>query len=95
MTEIANGLVTGMRRGRLTAEDVELFLEAISLVDLRIEAPTSATATLIEFAHATGLTAYDAEYVLLARERDLPLATNDKRMREAAIRVGVSVVETA
>jgi predicted nucleic acid-binding protein len=37
------------------------------------------------------LTVYDATYIELAARRRLPLASNDVRMKKAAIRSGVDV----
>ena len=36
---------------------------------------------------------YDAEYLAAARVHRLPIATNDKRMQRAAVRLGVPLVE--
>jgi predicted nucleic acid-binding protein len=40
-----------------------------------------------------GLSAYDASYLDLAIELGLPLATLDRDLREAAMRVGVLLVQ--
>ncbi len=46
---------------------------------------------LFEAADAFGVTAYDAAYLLLARNAGLPLATLDKKMRSVAKRSGIQV----
>ena len=91
-SEIANALVTGVRRGRISTAGVEAFMDELLFLDIRFEAPVAPSSALVQFAFDAGLSAYDAEYVLLARQRDLPLATGDGRMREAALAVGVEVV---
>ena len=40
-------------------------------------------------ARARGLTAYDTTYLLLAKDRGLPLATLDRELADAAVSVGV------
>ena len=53
---------------------------------------TADSAALIALARSTGLSAYDATYLLLAIGEGLPLATLDQRLADAAIREGVPVV---
>ncbi len=38
----------------------------------------------------TGLSGYDASYLWLARDLDVPLLTFDRRLTEAAVHVGLS-----
>ncbi|MCY7419716.1 MAG: type II toxin-antitoxin system VapC family toxin [Chloroflexi bacterium] len=42
-----------------------------------------------------GLSAYDAAYLELALRTDAVLATSDARLRTAAKRAGIAVLETA
>lgn len=91
-SEIANALVTGMRRGRISSDDVEQFLDGLSSLDIRLEAPLAPSSALVQFAVDAGLAAHDAEYVLLAQQRGLPLATGEARMRESAKAFGVEVL---
>lgn len=91
-SEIANALATGMRRGRISADDVEQFLEGLSSLDIRLEAPLAPSSAVVRFAVDAGLTAYDAEYVLLAHQRGLPLVTAEVRMRASAKALGVDVL---
>ena len=44
-------------------------------------------------ARESGLTAYDAAYLELARRRKLPLATLDAKMRAAAEKAGIEVLK--
>ena len=48
---------------------------------------------LLELARRHGLTVYDAAYLEVAFRRGLPLATLDRRLREAAEAIGVAVVQ--
>ena len=46
------------------------------------------------FASETGLTAYDASYLSLAKEFDCPIATFDKEIIKIANQLGIEVVKT-
>ena len=50
---------------------------------------------LFEAAETQRLTAYDASYLLLARNEGLPLATLDKRMQKVAKGMGIELFEVA
>jgi predicted nucleic acid-binding protein len=93
--EIANSLVSGERRGRLTRDQVDgaiRLLEALSItVDNRSIA--QARTVVLDIARTQRLSTYDACYLDLAIRTQLPLATLDNRLEEAARRVGVELVE--
>jgi hypothetical protein len=87
--------LSGHRRDRLTAADAAEFFEALRRLPIRVEPRTedltwSSTVTL---ADQQQLTVYDASYLELAIRERLPLATLDDRLRNAARRVGVVLVE--
>lgn len=89
--EVRNVLVVAERRGRLRADQSDLFLGALG--DLPIEAegvPSDERATGIARAH--GLTIYDAACLELAQRRSLPLATLDAGMVRAAESLGLQRV---
>jgi predicted nucleic acid-binding protein len=82
--EVANGLVTGERRGRVGR--VKLGASRAFLEDLRVDVvPTDLDAvdraTRIAVRH--GLTTYDAAYLDLAQARGLALATLDQNLAGA------------
>ena len=54
--------------------------------------PSPALREIVALARAENLTTYDASYLELAMRRVLPLATKDRRLRQAAKRVGVEVL---
>jgi predicted nucleic acid-binding protein len=47
----------------------------------------------LDMAIEHGLSSYDTAYLSLALRLDLPIATQDKALRSAAIRVGIGIVE--
>lgn len=92
--EMANGLLMAQRRGRCTTAQRMAFIE--ELLRLPIEAEASTARAVLDgqaaLAERFGLTAYDAAYLDLALRRGLPLATQDKAMKSAATKAGVSIV---
>ncbi len=88
-SELVHALLQAVRRGRLSLESARAMLAAI--VDCSITAVPDhlETRALLEIAHQTGLSAYDASYLLLAVDMGLELATCDRQLRAAAERVGV------
>lgn len=82
--EITNLLVTAERRGRLTSGSSTEILIQLGSLPWDWEKPPGFSPLLHLLARRHGLTAYDAAYLLLAQERDLPLATLDQALRRAA-----------
>ena len=88
--EVASGIHIARRRGRLTeaqSEQALAFARAlpIEFVHPRFEA-------LLDVASATGLSVYDASYLAVCRTHDLPLASFDARMRQAATDLGIDLL---
>jgi predicted nucleic acid-binding protein len=92
--EIANVLAVVLRKGTLTADEIEQGLQYYEKF-LRASAETlrnvPAMRAVFEAARDLKLTSYDALYVELARQESLPLATLDKALRTAAVKAGVAV----
>ncbi len=90
--EIGNGVLSGERRGRSTEAQAERWLGY--LLDLPITVDAGGVADLrgegLGLARRFGLSTYDAAYLELALRRGLPLATLDRRLREAAAAAGVA-----
>ncbi len=63
-------------------ELLEIFLEVLG--HMTILEPRSYELKILNIALETGLTAYDASYVVLAREKGLKLVTEDSKLRERA-----------
>ena len=90
--EVANGLRSAERRGRIDAE--ELWQVGKLLKDLGVEiVPVELSTALgtLDTARDHDLSAYDAVYLDLARSRDLPLATIDRPLAKACRKAGVEV----
>ena len=90
--EVRNALLAALRRRRITAAEFEERLGALALLPVEVEPPVD-EATLkrtVTLARRHDLSVYDASYIDLAKQRGLPLATLDARLRKvcAAQRVG-------
>lgn len=90
--EVANGLLMGERRGRLTPADTQRALADLAALPIHVEltTPERALREGLLLARQEGLTVYDAAYLDLALREGLPIATLDRQMREAARRLGVA-----
>jgi len=91
--EVANVLRVGEKRNRLTENDSAEFCKLLALLPIEIAPVSSVNSvmTLIDTGRASGLSAYDAAYVALAKEKSLPLATLDSRVIAAAQALGVPI----
>ncbi len=92
--EVANALLTGERRKRITESEVSHRLSLLAELNIRVdEAGASAGVNeLVALARSVKLSAYDAAYLWLAMREGLPLATLDSALRQAARRVGVRLL---
>lgn len=92
--EVANGLRTAERRGRVHAAELPRLRELLRALPVRVESVELAEALgqVLELARSLDLTAYDASSLELAGRRDLALATGGSRLREACQRADVEVL---
>ena len=92
--EVANALVSALRRSRIESIDAGASLEALATLPIYAEqaigAPQLAEIAALALRH--GLTACDACYVELAHRRQLPLATLDAKLRNACSALGIPVL---
>jgi predicted nucleic acid-binding protein len=91
--EIANVLFNAERRKRIDKKHRAAALERIEQLPVSITAaPTLSDLRLISgLAEKHQLTAYDAEYLRVAKELKLPLATQDRNLISAAKREKISL----
>ncbi|HYI11788.1 MAG TPA: type II toxin-antitoxin system VapC family toxin [Thermoanaerobaculia bacterium] len=91
--EVANALTVLRRRRKLTPDEARTAIEIIRELPAVIdhEAASVAFTRLVDLASEHELTVYDATYIELATRRQLPLASNDVRMKQAAVRSGVDL----
>lgn len=91
--EVANVLLVGERRGRLTEADASAFVTRIQEMSIALEPMLGPEALnrVLSLARRHGLSAYDASYLELAIRLEIPLATLDAKLREAAKSAGVKL----
>lgn len=92
--EISNALLVGMRRGRMTAEQVRETFELLSKLRIQPQFGLSIQEMRLvtSLAIKTGLSAYDATYLELAQRYSIPIATADAKLQSAAVSKGISLV---
>ncbi|HEY1810546.1 MAG TPA: type II toxin-antitoxin system VapC family toxin [Acidobacteriaceae bacterium] len=89
--EIRNALVVNERRGRLTPATTAEFLRRLS--HLRItEKRDPNESEILRLTRTYRLTVYDAAYLELAQGNEVPLATLDKALKDAAQAEGVPLL---
>lgn len=92
--EIANAFQTAIRRGRIDkafrAGALRRLSQMVIAVDQEGEAHT--WTTVLHLSDTQRLTAYDAAYLELAQRRELPLATLDRDLVQAAGALGLTVL---
>ncbi|MDD5633485.1 MAG: type II toxin-antitoxin system VapC family toxin [Methylococcales bacterium] len=90
--EILNVLTTYQRRGLLTLEQCRELLKSanhfISVAQCEVDMEAS-----LSVAAKYGITGYDAQYVALALNLAVPLITEDRKLRQAAPEVAISMQE--
>ena len=93
--ELANALVVAERRKRITAAQREAFLKNLDGLDITIQ-PLVADEVFhqgISLAITHRLSVYDATYLAIAIQQQLPLATQDNELIRAAKDVGVPLFQ--
>src|SRR5579859_5263995 len=83
--EIANTLLVGERRNRISKLDSSNFISFLSALPVTVDDASTerALGSILALAREQGLSAYDAAYLELAMREGLPLATRDKALRRA------------
>lgn len=92
--EVANVLLVGERRRRLTRPQSRAFATRLLGLPILVEeaGPARMLTDVFTLARETGLAAYEALYLDLAIRHDLPLATLDRNLRTAARKSRVAVL---
>lgn len=92
--EVANVLLIGERRQRLTQAQMAQFVQLLQTLAITVDTGMAMGALdpVIALGRRYGLSAYDAAYLELAMRQGLPLATQDARLRAVATRAGVSLL---
>ncbi len=92
-SELVHALLQAVRHDRLSLEGARAMLAAIADCSITALPEHLEARTLLDLVHRTGLSAYDASYLLLAVDMGLELATCDRQLCAAAERVGVVCIQ--
>ena len=95
--EVANALLVGERRRRITSAETARFLAILDAFPITVDDQTVAHAwsDTMHLARAHNLSSYDAAYLELAIRLGLPLAALDGKLKTAAGAMGVPLFEEA
>jgi predicted nucleic acid-binding protein len=94
LLELTNVLAVAERRSCLTESESLRFLTLLSELPIEVVQDSKDINTarqLLFIARDFNLSAYDASYLDLAIERNLPLATLDSKLRCAAKKAGIAI----
>ena len=89
--EFTNVLRTACRRGALPIVQAREIVDAIVVLPIRFDMNPPTPARLLSLAMQFDLTSYDAAYLELALRLQVPLATRDSALIEAAWAAGIGV----
>jgi len=92
MHEVLNVLVTHERRGMLTLDQCRELLRAATAFMGAAEIAVNVELAL-DMAARLRITGYDAQYVALAQQLSVTLVTEDRKLREAAPGIALSLNE--
>lgn len=83
--EVRNAMLAALRSRRINPAEFDERLGVLALLPVEVEPPADAMAQsrIVALARRHDLSLYDASYVDLARQRALPLATLDAKLRKA------------
>ena len=93
--EFSNVLRTACLRKAMTAQAAQTVIAHIVSLPIDVDRHAVPPSELLALALRFGLTAYDAAYLELALRLQLPIATLDAPLREAALASGVGVIPSA
>jgi len=93
--EVTNVLLVAERRNRITPKESEAFLRLLFELPIYVRelGPMRYMLDLLTVGRELALSSYDTAFLMLAKELDVPLATRDLRLRQAAEQVGVSLYD--
>lgn len=90
--EFANVLRTACIRGRLQAQTAQSMIEQVLSLPIEVDRGPVRPAEVLALALRFGLSAYDAAYLELALRHQVPLATTDQALANAATASGVGLL---
>lgn len=92
--EVANVLAMAEKRKRISPADALQFVQLLSVLDIQVDEEASRRAFdhILPLCRSHKLTSYDAAYLDLVFRRQVPLASLDDALRQAATSLGMQVL---
>jgi predicted nucleic acid-binding protein len=92
--EVSNVLLVAERAKRITRAQALGFMQMLTILPIKVDdkAVQAAHGSVYELALEHHLSSYDAAYLDIAMRRQLPLATLDKKLIQAAKRLGLNLL---
>ncbi len=92
--EVANVLIVGERQKRLTEAQSLYFVKLLNDLPIYVDESTAdkAFTLTLSLAREHSLSSYDASYLELAMREGLQIATQDKALKKAAKKSGMSII---
>lgn len=91
--EFANVLKTACTRGTLSLDTARLISDTVGTLPIEVDTgPAPGPRQLLELAVRYQISSYDAAYLELAMRHGLPIASQDVKLREAAVAASVALV---
>jgi predicted nucleic acid-binding protein len=90
--EFSNVLRKALKAGKADTARIQEIIALVNALPLSVDYTSESIENSLALALQYGLTSYDAAYLGLAIRLQLPIATNDDALKEAAGRAGVGIV---
>jgi predicted nucleic acid-binding protein len=91
--EFANVLKTACTRGTLSLDAARQIVDTVALLPIEIDSGVApGPRQLLELAMRYSLSSYDAAYLELAMRHGLPIASQDRSLREASLQAGIGLL---
>ena len=90
--EVLNGLRSAERRGRISEAAITNALQGLSGLRIETHRQSVDRPQVLAIANRLDLSVYDASYAWVAMQTNLPLATLDSRLGEAAASAGIALI---
>ncbi|MDP2827386.1 MAG: type II toxin-antitoxin system VapC family toxin [Sulfuricellaceae bacterium] len=90
--EFSNVLRKALKVGKTDAARIREIIALVNVLPISVDHTSESVESNLALALQYGLTSYDAAYLGLAIRLQLPIATNDGALQDAAVRAGVGIV---
>lgn len=90
--EFSNILRKALKAGKADTARIQEIIALVNALPISVDHTSESVENNLALALQYGLTSYDAAYLGLAIRLQLPIATNDGALRQAAVSAGIGVI---